>query len=79
MWEETSEFPALSAHILVGRNHDCHERRTAIEPLLEANFDIHHTPLQVDHRDDLLPETTLTQRLRPVSGQATPALGYRPA
>ncbi|MGI8627026.1 MAG: cation diffusion facilitator family transporter [Geodermatophilaceae bacterium] len=67
VWEVTSGFPALSAHILVGSNHDCHERRSAVEALLEASFDIHHTTLQVDHRDDLLPEATLTQRLRPVS------------
>jgi len=68
VWEVTSGFPALSAHILVGTNHDCHERRSAVEALLEDTFDIHHTTLQVDHRDDLVPESTLTQRLRPLNG-----------
>jgi uncharacterized protein (DUF488 family) len=35
----TSEFPALSAHVLVEAERNCHKER----------FDIHHTTLQVDH------------------------------
>lgn len=49
VWEVTSEFPSLSAHVLVGRDEDCHEKRRELERLLEQRFDIHHTTLQVDH------------------------------
>ena len=35
VWEVTSGFPALSAHVLVDAGADCHERRLAIEGLLE--------------------------------------------
>jgi cobalt-zinc-cadmium efflux system protein len=52
IWEVTSGFPALSAHVLVGTAHDCHERRIAIERSLADRYDIHHTTLQVDHRDE---------------------------
>lgn len=52
IWEVTSGFPALSAHVLVGTAHDCHERRVAIERSLADRYDIHHTTLQVDHRDE---------------------------
>ncbi len=34
VWEVTSGFPALSAHVLVDTAADCHERRVAIETLL---------------------------------------------
>jgi cobalt-zinc-cadmium efflux system protein len=49
VWEVTSGFPALSAHVLVGANSDCHGRRRELEQLLETRFDIKHTTLQVDH------------------------------
>jgi len=49
VWEVTSGFPALSAHILVDRSHDCHERRHAITDLLQERYGIDHTTLQVDH------------------------------
>ncbi|WP_273844750.1 cation diffusion facilitator family transporter [Rubrobacter calidifluminis] len=49
VWEVTSGFPALSAHVLVGRNEDCHRRRRELEGLLEERFGISHTTLQVDH------------------------------
>ena len=55
VWEVTSGFPALSAHVLVDSGADCHERRLAIEALLAERFGIDHTTLQVDHRDDVLP------------------------
>ena len=65
VWEVTSGFPALSAHVLVDPGADCHERRLAIETLLEARFGIDHTTLQVDHSGDVLPASTLGQRLHP--------------
>jgi cobalt-zinc-cadmium efflux system protein len=49
VWEVTSGFPALSAHVIVRAGDDCHERRRALQRLLEERFDVHHTTLQVDH------------------------------
>ena len=55
VWEVTSGFPALSAHVLVGRDADCHGARRALERLLHDDFEIEHTTLQVDHEGgDLL-------------------------
>lgn len=52
VWTITSGFPALSAHVLVGRDEDCHGRRRELEVLLGQEFGIEHTTLQVDHVDD---------------------------
>ncbi len=49
VWEVTSGFPALSAHVVVGTDLDCHELRRDLERMLEDRFDLHHTTLQVDH------------------------------
>jgi cobalt-zinc-cadmium efflux system protein len=49
VWEVTSGFPALSAHVLVGRDDDCHGARAALETLLHDQFGISHTTLQVEH------------------------------
>jgi cobalt-zinc-cadmium efflux system protein len=49
VWEVTSGFPALSAHVLVDTHRNCHERRAELERLLSTDFDIRHTTLQVDH------------------------------
>lgn len=49
VWEVTSGFPALSAHIVVNAGEDCHSVRRELQRLLEERFDIHHTTLQVDH------------------------------
>ena len=49
VWEVTSGFPALSAHVVVGAGEDCHELRRALQRVLEERFDLHHTTLQVDH------------------------------
>jgi cobalt-zinc-cadmium efflux system protein len=55
VWEVTSGFPALSAHVLVGRENDCHAARRILEQMLQDQFDLHHTTLQVDHQgSDLL-------------------------
>jgi cobalt-zinc-cadmium efflux system protein len=50
IWEVTSGFPALSAHVLVGRENDCHAARRGLERMLHDEFDLHHTTLQVDHQ-----------------------------
>jgi cobalt-zinc-cadmium efflux system protein len=65
VWEVTSGFPALSAHVLVDASVDCHQRRSVIEEMLGAEFAIEHTTLQVDHRDDVLPTSSLGRRIRP--------------
>ena len=63
IWEVTSGFPALSAHILVGRDRDCHDARRALERLLHDEFEIEHTTLQVDHDGgDLLEIEGLSRR-----------------
>lgn len=49
VWEITSGFPALSAHVLVGADSDCHAARRRIEATLRERFHIDHTTLQVDH------------------------------
>jgi cobalt-zinc-cadmium efflux system protein len=49
IWEITSGFPALSAHVLVRPGDDCHKVREELEQLLDERFDISHTTLQVDH------------------------------
>ncbi len=49
VWEVTSGFPALSAHVLVDGAHDCHGCRADLERGLAGAFDIRHTTLQVDH------------------------------
>lgn len=52
VWEITSGFPALAAHVLVGQDEDCHERRRELEKVLYREFSIEHTTLQVDHVGD---------------------------
>lgn len=52
VWMITSGFPALAAHVLVGENEDCHRRRRNLEEMLEHEFGIEHTTLQVDHVGD---------------------------
>ncbi len=52
VWMVTSGFPALSAHVLVGKDDDCHQKRRDLEELLDEEFDIDHTTLQVDHVGD---------------------------
>jgi cobalt-zinc-cadmium efflux system protein len=49
VWEITSGFPALSAHVLVRPGDDCHAARRDLEQLLDQRFGIEHTTLQVDH------------------------------
>lgn len=49
VWEVTSGFPALSAHVAVRAGDDCHELRRALQRLVAERFDVSHTTLQVDH------------------------------
>jgi cobalt-zinc-cadmium efflux system protein len=49
VWEVTSGFPALAAHVIVAPGDDCHARRRELQALLRERFGIEHTTLQVDH------------------------------
>jgi cobalt-zinc-cadmium efflux system protein len=49
VWEVTTEFPSLSAHVLVEPGADCHGIRRELEQLLHDRFGLDHTTLQVDH------------------------------
>jgi cobalt-zinc-cadmium efflux system protein len=49
VWEVSSGFPALSAHVLVGTDVDCHAARLDLAGLLRGQFGIDHSTLQVDH------------------------------
>jgi cobalt-zinc-cadmium efflux system protein len=49
VWEITSGFPALSAHVLVGAESNCHAARRDMEAMLHERFGLDHTTLQVDH------------------------------
>ena len=49
VWEVTTEFPTLSAHVLVEPGADCHGIRRELEALLHERFGLGHTTLQVEH------------------------------
>ncbi len=49
VWEVTSGFPALSAHVVVDAGHDCHEIRRALTAMLRDRFELAHSTLQVEH------------------------------
>jgi len=49
VWELTSGFHALSAHVVVSPECDCHEVRHQLEGVLDRRFGLDHTTLQVDH------------------------------
>jgi cobalt-zinc-cadmium efflux system protein len=56
VWEVTSGFPAMSAHVVVDAEADCHAVRLELEHELHERFELDHTTMQVDHRhpDELL-------------------------
>jgi cobalt-zinc-cadmium efflux system protein len=52
LWEVTTGFPALAAHVVVAPGEDCHGRRRELQALLAERFGIEHVTLQVDHATD---------------------------
>ena len=52
LWEVTSGFPALSAHLLVGPGDDCHARRRQVRDMLGERFAVEHVTLQVEHESE---------------------------
>jgi cobalt-zinc-cadmium efflux system protein len=49
VWEVTSGFPALAAHVLVRPGDDCHAARRRLQRVAGDRFGIEHVTLQVDH------------------------------
>jgi cobalt-zinc-cadmium efflux system protein len=49
VWEVTSGFPALAAHVLVKPGDDCHAVRRSLQAMVNERFSIEHVTLQVDH------------------------------
>ena len=49
VWEVTSGFPAVAAHVIVEAGEDCHQRRRDLQRVLDDAFGVEHTTLQVDH------------------------------
>jgi cobalt-zinc-cadmium efflux system protein len=54
VWEVTSQFPALAAHVTVDADADCHRARLELADLLEREFGVQHSTLQVEHRPESL-------------------------
>jgi cobalt-zinc-cadmium efflux system protein len=75
VWEVTSGFPALSAHVVVGADVDCHRRRADLEAMLGERFDIHHSTLQVEHQ---APPQLLSIDDEPGAQSASPSESRQP-
>jgi cobalt-zinc-cadmium efflux system protein len=65
VWEVTSGFPALSAHVMVKVGADCHGIRRELEGMLHEQFAIDHTTLQVDHEGGELLHLEVADGLAP--------------
>jgi cobalt-zinc-cadmium efflux system protein len=55
VWEVSSGYPALSAHVLVDAMGDCHAVRRDLQTVLRDSYGITHTTLEVDHVDEAAP------------------------
>jgi cobalt-zinc-cadmium efflux system protein len=82
VWEVTSGFPAMSAHVLVAAESDCHAARRDMEAMLHERFGVDHTTLQVDHAGSELigiaPRARSSQAPRTSSSQAPRAPSSQP-
>jgi cobalt-zinc-cadmium efflux system protein len=52
VWEVSSGFVALSAHVTVTTGIDCHEVRRELATMIDERFGIDHTTLQMGHDSD---------------------------
>ena len=52
VWEVTSGFPALAAHVRVAPGDDCHARRRLLQRFLRETYGLEHVTLQVDHEHE---------------------------
>jgi cobalt-zinc-cadmium efflux system protein len=69
VWTVTSGFPALSAHVLVSPDADCHGARGRLARMLADRFGVTHTTLQVEHAEPATSRVALgdaTARRSPV-------------
>lgn len=64
VWQVSSGFPALSAHVLVSAQSDCHATRRQLQAMLRERFEIEHSTLQVDHEGGDLLSIELSPQLR---------------
>jgi cobalt-zinc-cadmium efflux system protein len=64
VWEVTSGFPALSAHVVVRAGDDCHELRRILQRVVGERFGVSHTTLQVDHEAAAQPPLQIEVRPR---------------
>jgi cobalt-zinc-cadmium efflux system protein len=80
VWEVSSGFTSLAAHVVVGRDCDCHAARMGLQTLLRDRFGIEHTTLQMDHEGgDLVQlEVACEEGLGPISATGASAAA-RPA
>jgi len=62
VWEVSSGFPALAAHVVVSRECDCHHARATLQAMLGKRFGIEHTTLQMDHQGGDLVQLELPPR-----------------
>jgi cobalt-zinc-cadmium efflux system protein len=66
VWEVTSGFTALAAHVVVAPDDDCHARRRELTRMLADAYGIRHATLQVDHaRSERSPLLAIEARRRP--------------
>jgi cobalt-zinc-cadmium efflux system protein len=72
VWEVSSGFPALSAHVLVAADSDCHAARRAMEAMLRERFAVDHTTLQVDHRPSSRSEIVQLEIASPAARRHSP-------
>jgi cobalt-zinc-cadmium efflux system protein len=69
VWTVTPGFPALSAHVLVGRGADRDDVLAQMERMLQERFDIRHTTLQVVECPDPEELIQLQRRATPPDGR----------
>ena len=62
VWEVSSGFPSLAAHVIVQRDCDCHQARAKLQAILRERFAIEHTTLQMDHEGGELVQLELPPR-----------------
>ena len=68
VWEVTTGMPAISAHLLVGQDADCHQARWRAARLLAERFGIEHSTLQVEHEHERRAAGDRDTRRRALSG-----------
>jgi cobalt-zinc-cadmium efflux system protein len=78
VWEVTPGMPALSAHLLVDPEGDCHRVQDTARDLVRERWGIGHVTLQVDHAEPTLLTVTLGPRWQcSVSPAPPPSPGDR--